>query len=167
MKELLGKDEYEAKSVNLLVKAEVPSECTVLVLAGPDADYQQPEVEAIKKYVEADQEDISSVLSTLSSLNSERLLEEKALDLTPYGLGNPALELDVTLKDKKTEKLLIGDPTPSGNATSCLQVTRAFLQWPAITSQPSTKASTISATSACSPSTLTKSARLNFSISSR
>jgi len=52
MKELLGKDEYEAKSVNLVVKAEVPSECTVLVLAGPDADYQQPEVEAIKKYVE-------------------------------------------------------------------------------------------------------------------
>jgi hypothetical protein len=64
----------------------------------------------------ADQEDISSVLSTLSSLNSERLLEEKASDLTPYGLGNPALELDVTLKDNKTEKLLIGDPTPSGNA---------------------------------------------------
>jgi ABC-type uncharacterized transport system involved in gliding motility auxiliary subunit len=52
LKELVGKDEYEAKSVNLVVKAEVPSECTVLVLGGPDADYQQPEVDAIKKYVE-------------------------------------------------------------------------------------------------------------------
>ena len=51
-KELLGKDGYEAKSVNLVVKAEVPSECTVLVVGGPDADYQQPEVDAIKKYVE-------------------------------------------------------------------------------------------------------------------
>jgi ABC-type uncharacterized transport system involved in gliding motility auxiliary subunit len=30
----------------------VPAECTVVVIAGPDADYQQPEVDAIKKYVE-------------------------------------------------------------------------------------------------------------------
>jgi ABC-type uncharacterized transport system involved in gliding motility auxiliary subunit len=52
LKDLLAKDEYEAKAINLVVKAEVPSECTVLVVAGPYADYQQPEVEAIKKYVE-------------------------------------------------------------------------------------------------------------------
>jgi ABC-type uncharacterized transport system involved in gliding motility auxiliary subunit len=52
LKDLLGKDGYEAKSVNLVLKAEIPSECTVLAVAGPDADYQQPEVDAIKKYVE-------------------------------------------------------------------------------------------------------------------
>lgn len=51
-KDLLGKDGYEAKAVNLVVKAEIPSDCTVLVVGGPDADYQQPEVDAIKKYVE-------------------------------------------------------------------------------------------------------------------
>src|SRR5262252_330568 len=51
-KELLGRDGYQAKSVNLVTKAEVPSECTVLVVGGPDADYQLPEVEAIRKYVE-------------------------------------------------------------------------------------------------------------------
>jgi len=51
-KDLLGKDEYQTKSVNLLLKAEVPSECTVLVVGGPDSDYQQPEVDAITKYVE-------------------------------------------------------------------------------------------------------------------
>src|SRR5215469_8317413 len=51
-KDLLGKDEYETKSMNLLQKAEVPSDCTVLVVAGPTSDYQQPEVDAIKKYVE-------------------------------------------------------------------------------------------------------------------
>lgn len=51
-KDLLGKDEYQTKPVNLLSKAEVPSECTVLVVGGPDSEYQQPEVEAIKKYVE-------------------------------------------------------------------------------------------------------------------
>lgn len=52
LKELLGKDEYEAKAINLVTKAGVPSECTVLVVGGPDSDYQQPELDAIKKYVE-------------------------------------------------------------------------------------------------------------------
>jgi hypothetical protein len=64
----------------------------------------------------ADQDDVSSVLSALSSLSSERLLEEKASDLAPYGLIDPGLELDVKLKDNRTQKLLIGDQTPSGNA---------------------------------------------------
>ncbi len=52
LKELLSKDEYEAKSISLLEKAEVPAECTVVVVAGPTSDYLQPEVEALKKYVE-------------------------------------------------------------------------------------------------------------------
>src|SRR6266404_3831393 len=52
LKDLLGKDNYTAKSIELLQKAEVPSECTVLVIAGPSGGYQQPEVDAIKKYVE-------------------------------------------------------------------------------------------------------------------
>lgn len=51
-KDLLGKDEYTAKSVSLLEKAEVPNDCTVLIIGGPRGDYQQPEVAAIKKYVE-------------------------------------------------------------------------------------------------------------------
>ncbi len=33
-------------------KAEVPGDCTVMVVGGPTHDYQQPEVDAIKKYVE-------------------------------------------------------------------------------------------------------------------
>jgi ABC-type uncharacterized transport system involved in gliding motility auxiliary subunit len=51
-KDLLGKDEYQSKSINLITKAEVPSNCTAVVIGGPDGDYQQPEVDAIKKYVE-------------------------------------------------------------------------------------------------------------------
>jgi len=51
-KELLSKDNYDSKSVSLLQKAEVPSDCTVLVVGGPTGEYQQPEVDAIKKYVE-------------------------------------------------------------------------------------------------------------------
>ena len=51
-KELLAKDSYESKSVDLLSKAEVASDCTTLVVAGPTKNYEQPEVDAIKKYVE-------------------------------------------------------------------------------------------------------------------
>lgn len=52
MKEVLGKDNYQAKSVNVLQTAQIPADCTVLVVGGPTADYVQPEVDAIKKYVE-------------------------------------------------------------------------------------------------------------------
>jgi ABC-type uncharacterized transport system involved in gliding motility auxiliary subunit len=51
-KDLLGKDEYTSKSISLLEKAEVPSDCTVVVVGGPKSDYQQIEVDAIKKFVE-------------------------------------------------------------------------------------------------------------------
>jgi ABC-type uncharacterized transport system involved in gliding motility auxiliary subunit len=52
-KELLAKDNYQTKAVDLLQKAEVPADCTVLVAAGPTRNYEQPEVDAIKKYVES------------------------------------------------------------------------------------------------------------------
>lgn len=52
LKDLLSKEDYEAKSIDLLQKAEVPGDCTVLVAGGPTRDYLQPEVDAIKKYVE-------------------------------------------------------------------------------------------------------------------
>ncbi|MGE5054597.1 MAG: GldG family protein [Acidobacteriota bacterium] len=51
-KELLAKDNYETKSADLLTKAEVPGDCTTLVIAGPTKNYEQPEVDAIKNYVE-------------------------------------------------------------------------------------------------------------------
>jgi ABC-type uncharacterized transport system involved in gliding motility auxiliary subunit len=50
---IVQRDNYKVQSINLLQKAEVPSDCTVLVVAGPTGDYIQPEVDAIKKYVEA------------------------------------------------------------------------------------------------------------------
>jgi ABC-type uncharacterized transport system involved in gliding motility auxiliary subunit len=51
-KDLLSKDEYQSKSINLLQNAQVPQDCTVLVVGGPTGDYIQPEVDAIKQYVE-------------------------------------------------------------------------------------------------------------------
>jgi ABC-type uncharacterized transport system involved in gliding motility auxiliary subunit len=46
------KDNYKVKGISFLEKAEVPSECTTLIIAGPSGDYIQPAVDAIKKYVE-------------------------------------------------------------------------------------------------------------------
>src|SRR6266436_5170544 len=64
----------------------------------------------------ADQEAVSSLLSTVSSLNADRLVEDKASDLSQYGLAQPALEIDVTTNDAKPQKLLFGDDTPAGSA---------------------------------------------------
>jgi ABC-type uncharacterized transport system involved in gliding motility auxiliary subunit len=50
---IVQRDNYKVQAVNLQVKAEVPMDCTVLVISGPTGDYIQPEVDAIKKYVEA------------------------------------------------------------------------------------------------------------------
>jgi ABC-type uncharacterized transport system involved in gliding motility auxiliary subunit len=52
-KTLLQRDNYDATSVTLLDKTAVPSDCNVLVVAGPQADYTPNEVSAIKNYVEA------------------------------------------------------------------------------------------------------------------
>jgi hypothetical protein len=63
----------------------------------------------------ADQSAVASLLGTFSSLNSERLVEEKAGNLAPYGLDAPKLEVDLTEKNNQTQKFLLGDATPAGN----------------------------------------------------
>ena len=68
------------------------------------------------KPLSADQEAVSSLLSTVSSLNADRLVEEKPGDVSQYGLAQPTLEVDVTSKDGKPQKLLLGDDTPAGRA---------------------------------------------------
>jgi len=64
----------------------------------------------------ADPDAVSSMLSALSSLSSDRVVEDKATSLDQYGLTRPAIELNVGNKNKKTTKLLIGDDTPAGTA---------------------------------------------------
>ena len=100
-KDLLTRDNYEGKSISLLEKAEVPNDCTTLVVAGPTRSYEQPEVDAIKKYVEgggrallmldaplkagraeiADNEALASVLQSWGVTLNQDLI----LDLNPIG----------------------------------------------------------------------------------
>ena len=63
-----------------------------------------------------DQSTVSSMLTTLASLNSERLVEDKASNLNQYGLGEAAFEAVVSEKDNKTHHLVLGDTTPTGSA---------------------------------------------------
>jgi hypothetical protein len=62
----------------------------------------------------ADQDSVTSMVSTLSSLSSERLVSDSSSDLKQYGLAEPSLEVDIITKDKP-QKLLIGDDTPTGS----------------------------------------------------
>ncbi|HEX4227584.1 MAG TPA: GldG family protein [Bryobacteraceae bacterium] len=52
LKTLLERDNYKSQSISLLTQTEVPKDCTVLVVAGPQDDYLPTEVTAIKNYVE-------------------------------------------------------------------------------------------------------------------
>ncbi|MGD1090798.1 MAG: GldG family protein [Bryobacteraceae bacterium] len=52
VKEDLEKNNYKTETVKLLEKPEIPKDCTVLVVGGPKHDYIQPEVDAIKNFVE-------------------------------------------------------------------------------------------------------------------
>jgi len=51
-KDLLQGESYTSKTINLLQTAQIPSDCNSIVVAGPTTDYAQPEVDAIRKYVE-------------------------------------------------------------------------------------------------------------------
>lgn len=64
----------------------------------------------------ADQSSVENVISTLSTLTSERLIEEKAANLKEFGLDDPGEQVEITEKNNKTQTLLIGDNTPTGNA---------------------------------------------------
>jgi hypothetical protein len=61
----------------------------------------------------ADQGAVSGLVSALSSLNSQRVVENKARDLKTFGLENPVLEVDLAEKNNKSQKLLLGDETPA------------------------------------------------------
>jgi Domain of unknown function (DUF4340) len=63
-----------------------------------------------------DQDAITGVISVLSGLNSEQVVEDHAIDLKQYGLADPSVKIDLTMKDGKSQKILLGDDTPTGNA---------------------------------------------------
>ena len=104
LKELLGKEDYKTQTVDLLQKAEVPSDCTALVIAGPTKNYEQPEVDAIKKYVENGGHALFAIDPPLK-LGREEIADNDAL-------ANLLKSWGVTL-----EKDLVLDLNPLGQIT--------------------------------------------------
>ncbi|HWQ55754.1 MAG TPA: DUF4340 domain-containing protein [Bryobacteraceae bacterium] len=103
--------------------AKAGSETTVL----RKADSGQWEIVAPKP-LRADQETVNSMVSTLSSLSADKVVEEKAADLAAYGLDKPGIDVTVLKKDGKTDQFLIGDeiPTGSGNYAKTAHDARVF-----------------------------------------
>ena len=63
----------------------------------------------------ADDVAATSLAATLSSLEINRVLEEGPVDLDPFGLAAPALEIGVSAAGgDRRQRLLIGDVTPTG-----------------------------------------------------
>src|SRR5579864_5584978 len=103
---ILSIPEDQFKEIKLIKKA---GDSTDLAKADGKWQITQP------KPLAADQDSVSSLVSSLSSLASDRLIEDKAADLSPYGLNAPNEQVAITRKDGKTQTLLIGDDTPTGS----------------------------------------------------
>src|SRR5215831_7461139 len=69
------------------------------------------------KALPADQDAVSSLVSSFASLNADKVLEEKPASVDQYGLTKPSLTVTATKKDGKTAKLVVGDETPTNTGS--------------------------------------------------
>lgn len=64
----------------------------------------------------ADQDSANALATSAGAVISDRVVEDKASNLSAYGLQSPAFEADITSK-KGTKKLLVGDDTPTNSGS--------------------------------------------------
>ncbi len=71
------------------------------------------------KTLPADKYAINNVTNLLSSLTSDRMVDDKVnpADLASYGLAPAVVEVDITTNDGKVTKLLIGEENATGSGT--------------------------------------------------
>lgn len=65
---------------------------------------------------QADEGTLNSLLSTLTSAQEERTVDENPADLEVYGLKQPAVTLRITQDANHTEDLFLGSPTQVGSS---------------------------------------------------
>src|SRR5580658_8723613 len=106
---VVSKDNYKLQSINLLQKAEVPADCTMLVVAGPTGDYIQPEVDAIKKYVEGGGKALF-MLDPPLQIGHKPIADNAALTGLLESWGVTA-DKDLLLDESAASQLLGGGPT--------------------------------------------------------
>jgi hypothetical protein len=84
---------------------------TVLERAGGKWQMTQP-----KAYL-ADQDVTNQLVTAASNVSGDRVVEDKASNLSAYGLNSPSIEVDITSKGGKVSKLKIGDDTPTNSGS--------------------------------------------------
>jgi len=109
-----------------------PSDAAPKILSIPDDQFKQ--IQLVKKAGEtttvsradgkwqivqpkplgADQDSVGSLVSSLSSLASDRVIDDKPSDFAIYGLTSPSEQVTITRKDGKVRTLLVGNDTPTG-----------------------------------------------------
>ena len=70
----------------------------------------------------ADQDTVNGLLSSLSTLTGDNVIEQKATDLAQYGLAPPAETVVIGLKNGKSKTLLVGDEAPTGGEVYAMAV---------------------------------------------
>ncbi|MFN7925014.1 MAG: GldG family protein [Bryobacteraceae bacterium] len=101
LKEYLERNNYKTQELSLVEKAEIPKDCTVLMVAGPKRDYLPPAVDAIQKFVEGggralflldppvkfakDETDENAALTKLIEGWGVTVNKDLVLDLSPVG----------------------------------------------------------------------------------
>jgi Domain of unknown function (DUF4340) len=114
-------------------KAKTPTDTATKLLTIPDDQFQEIKIQKLTgelldlkrengkwqmtapKALPADQDAAGSMVSALANLNADKVVEDKAADLKPYGLETPTLDVQVIRKDGKTDHVLIGDDTLHGS----------------------------------------------------
>jgi len=97
------------KIEELKVKAEKGDQTTVVKKNG---SWQITQPTAVK----ADDSEVSSITSALSSASITRVVDENPTSLKEYGLASPRIEIDFKATgDKDFRKLLVGDKSPTGS----------------------------------------------------
>jgi hypothetical protein len=65
----------------------------------------------------ADQDATNQLVTAASNISGDRVVEDKASNLSAYGLNSPNIEVDITSKGGKVSKLKIGDDTPTNSGS--------------------------------------------------
>jgi hypothetical protein len=109
--------------------AATSTDTTVKILAIPEDQFQQIHIKKLTnevielrrsdgkwamtspKPLMADQDAVSSMVATLSTLNADKVVDEKGADLHAFGLDIPTLDITIGKKGGKTAELLVGDST--------------------------------------------------------
>jgi uncharacterized protein DUF4340 len=86
---------------------------TIVLRKGDDGKWQIAE----PKPLHADQDTAKSLAGAFATLNADKVVEDKAADLSPYGLNAPTLDVTVTKKDGKSQEFLVGDDQPTGGGS--------------------------------------------------